>query len=126
MKTNEWLSYFVEQHQAELVERLEGEIKGRGFTPPAGTGAALAAALEADFAQEAFTATPTVLAALATGLRAQDAGRAPDALAKIWLKVEHLLGGYIAEEGELSGGARRLAYLRLSEFGLRARGVLAG
>jgi hypothetical protein len=35
-----------------------------------------------------------------------------------------VLGGYIAGEQELSGGARRLAYLRLSEFGLRVRGAL--
>ncbi|HUS15367.1 MAG TPA: hypothetical protein VM536_10170 [Chloroflexia bacterium] len=126
MKTNEWLSYLLEQHQAEFIERLEGEIRGRGFAASEGAVASLAAALIADFDAETFAATPAALAALADALRGQDTGRAADALGKIWQKAEHLLGGYVAEEGELTGGARRLAYLRLSEFGQDARTALAG
>lgn len=125
MKTHEWLAHLLEQHEAEFVERLEGEIKGRGFAPPAGVGAALAAALTADFDAATTTASAPVLAGLATAFRAQDAARAGEALGKVWQKVEHLLGGYIAEEDDLTGGARRLAYLRLSEFGAWARQVLA-
>jgi hypothetical protein len=125
VKTNEWLAYFIEQHRAEMIERLEGEIKGYGLTPPAGAVAVLAGALEGDFEAEAFTATPPALTTLATALRAQDAARAADVLGKVWHKVENMLGGYIAEEPELSGGARRLAYLRLSEFSNSVRGVLS-
>ncbi len=124
MKTNEWLSYLLEEHREEFAERLEGEIKGRGFTPLAGFGMRLATALVADFDAETCAATPPVLETLGTALRAADPLRAPDALAKVWQKVEHLLGGYVAEEEELSGGARRLAYLRLSEFGAQARQAL--
>ncbi|MGI8588023.1 MAG: hypothetical protein ACR2M0_10105 [Chloroflexia bacterium] len=120
MKTNEWLSYLLEQHRAEFVERLEGEIRGRGFTAPEGAVNSLATALEADFDSESFETTPQALDAIAASLRAQDVARAEDALGKVWQKAEHLLGGYVADEGELTGGARRLAYLRLSEFGSRA------
>jgi hypothetical protein len=126
VKTNEWLSYLLEQHRAEFEERLDGEIKGRGFMPPPGASTALSAALMTDFDTETYAATPAALTALADALRAETAGRAPDALGKIWQKAEQLLGGYVAEEAELTGGARRLAYLRLSEFGERARGTLAG
>ncbi|MDQ2806288.1 MAG: hypothetical protein M3Z04_05125 [Chloroflexota bacterium] len=126
MKTNEWLSYFLEQHQAEVNERLAGEIKGHGLTPPADTVAELVQAVAADFDAEAFSATPAALQRLAAGLAAQDAARAAAVLGKVWQKAEHLLGGYIAEEPDLSGGARRLAYLRLSEFGANVRGVAVG
>jgi hypothetical protein len=125
VKTNEWLSYLLEQHRAEFEERLDGEIKGRGFTAPAGASAALIAALMTDFDAETYEATPAALTALAAALRAESAERAPEALGKIWRKAEQLLGGYVAEEAELTGGARRLAYLRLSEFGERARATLA-
>ncbi len=126
MKTNEWLSYFIEQHQAEVSERLDGEIKGHGLVPAVETTAALVASLIADFDAETFAATPEAWHRLAAGLRAQDPAHAPEVLGKVWQKAEHLLGGYIAEEPELSGGARRLAYLRLSEFGASVRGLPAG
>ncbi len=125
MKTNEWLAYLLEQHQAEFVERITGEIKGRGFAPPDGASAELAGALVQDFGADRFAATPTALGDLGRALRAQDAARAGEALAKIWQKAEQLLGGYLAEEEELTGGARRLGYLRLSEFGKQARETLA-
>ena len=125
MKTNEWLAYLLEQHQEEFIARLEGEIKGQGFAPPPGAAAALAAALDADFTGDTFAAAPPALAALAAALRAQNPARVVPALDKIWLKAEHLLGGYLAEEPELTGGARRLAYLRLSALGKEARAVLA-
>lgn len=124
MKTNEWLSYFVEEHQAELVEHLEQELAREGLVPPAGALGALVAGLDSDFEHEQFEATPPALANLASALREQDAAKAPQALARVWPQVEHVLGGYIAGEQELSGGARRLAYLRLSEFGLQVRGAL--
>jgi len=126
VKTNEWLAYFLEQHEAEVIERLAGEIKGHGLTPPSDAVAELVQAVAADFDAEAFSATPAALAGLATGLLAQDTTRAADVLGKVWQKAEQLLGGYIAEEAELSGGARRLAYLRLSEFGANVRGVAVG
>lgn len=126
VKTNEWLSYFLEQHEAEVRERLAGEIKGHGLTPPPAVVAGLVQAVIADFDAETFSATPAALQALAAELQAQDAVRATVVLGKVWQKAEHLLGGYIAEEPDLSGGARRLAYLRLSEFGANVRGVAGG
>ena len=126
MKTNEWLSYFLEQHQAEVIERLTGEIKGHGLTAPPAMVAGLVQAVTADFDAEAFSATPVALQQLANQLQAQDAPRATAVVGKVWQKAEHLLGGYIAEEAELSGGARRLAYLRLSEFGANVRAVPLG
>ena len=126
MKTNEWLSYFVEEHQAELVEQLGRELARHGLVPPAGALGALVEGLDSDFEHEQFAATPPALANLASALREQDAGKAPQALALVWPQVETLIGGYIAGEQELSGGARRLAYLRLSEFGVQVRAALAG
>jgi hypothetical protein len=126
VKTNEWLSYFVEEHQAELVEQLERELAREGLVPPAGALGALVEGLDSDFEHEQFEATLPALANLVSALREQDAAKAPQALARVWPQVEHVLGGYIAGEQELSGGARRLAYLRLSEFGLRVRGALGG
>src|SRR5262249_27434578 len=125
-KTNEWLAYLLEEHEEEFVERLEGEIKGRGYAPPAGGVAAFTTALAADFAADVFAATGPALQALAGAVRAQDRVRAGEALAKFWQKAEQLLGGYLAEEEDLVAGARRLAYLRLSEFGKQARAALAG
>ncbi|MGI8685262.1 MAG: hypothetical protein ACR2MO_09280 [Acidimicrobiales bacterium] len=124
MKTNEWLSYFVEQHQAAFVAGLEAEMRGRGFAPPAGAATELATALIADFEAESAAASQPALRALAVALCAQNTAGAGAALAAIWQKAEQLLGTYIAGEAELSGGARRLAYLRLSEFGVQARGAL--
>jgi hypothetical protein len=126
VKTNEWLSYFVEEHQAELVEHLERELAREGLVPPAGALGALVEGLDSDFEHEQFTETPPALANLASALREQDAAKAPQALARVWPQVEHVIGGYIAGEQELSGGARRLAYLRLSEFGLQVRAALGG
>ena len=126
MKTNEWLSYFVEEHQAELVEQLERELARHNLVPPAGALGALIEGLDSDFEHEQFTETAPALANLASALREQDAAKAPPALARVWAQVENLIGGYIAGEQELSGGARRLAYLRLSEFGVQVRAVLAG
>jgi hypothetical protein len=126
VKTNEWLSYFVEEHQAELVEQLERELAGQGLVPPAGALGALVEGLDSDFEHEQFTAAPPALANLASALREQDAVKAPQALARVWSQVENLIGSYIAGEQELSGGARRLAYLRLSEFGVQVRAALAG
>jgi hypothetical protein len=124
VKTNEWLSYFVEEHQAELVEHLARELAREGLVPPAGALGALVEGLDSDFEHEQFAATPPALANLASALREQDAAKGPQALARVWPQVEHLLGGYIAGEQDLSGGARRLAYLRLSEFGVQVRAAL--
>ena len=125
MKTNEWLAYLLEQHREEFVERLAAELQGCGFAPLAGAISTLAADLDLSFTSDDFTAVATTLSALAGQLGSQDHARAPQALEQIWQKVEQLLGGYLAEEDEISAGARRLAYLRLGELGRQARELLA-
>lgn len=119
MKTNEWLAYFVEEHRAELVGVVRGAAAAQGGPVPDAALEAWLTALHDDFAADTQERTLSELHALAV------IGGQPDAaVLPFWDEAERRLTGYISAEPDLSAGAKRLAYLRLSTFGNEVREYL--
>ena len=119
MKTNGWLAYLLDEHRAVFVADLGERLAEAGRPVPAGAVAAWAAALHDDLAADTPDRTGPALSAPAgiTGLPRAE-------LAPFWDRAEALLRDWIAAEPEMTAGAKRLAYLRLSTFGNELRRAL--
>ena len=107
MKTNEWLAYFVTEHKVELATLLAIECSRENLRPTDADLAGLLTTLESDFDAETFDATAAAFA---------DLGSDKNSSKIIWGQIEQKMTDYISEEEEMTGGAKRLAYLRLSTF----------
>jgi hypothetical protein len=119
MKTNQWLAYFVEEHRADFVGVLRGEVAARGWPVPDAALNAWVTALHDDFDADTQERTLPELHALVAMSGQPDAAVIP-----FWDQAEKLLTGYISAEPDLSAGAKRLAHLRLSTFGNEIRQAL--
>ena len=123
MKTNQWLAYLLDENRADLVGVLRGEVAAKGWPAPDVAVEAWATAVRDDLEAESETPdqrrTLDQLVALA-GF----AGTPLADLIPFWDCAENLLNGYIAAEPDMVGGAKRLAYLRLSTFGHAVRTYL--
>ena len=123
MKTNQWLTYLLDEHRADLTGVLRGEAAARGGLAPDAAIEAWVTALRDDLDAEAEQPDPRrtldELVALAAIL-----GAPPADLVPFWDQAEQRLNAYVAAEPDMVAGAKRLAYLRLSTFGQAVRQYL--
>ena len=116
MKTNEWLALFLQENRADFVQLLLAEANRLNLDAARGAAEQVIDALEQDFAAEACGAAPASLLLLS-------AGDAASALT-LWGTAEQKLTACVASEQEMTGGARRLAYLRISDYSAQLRSAL--
>lgn len=114
MKTNEWLALFLQENRATFAEVITTATGIAADDERIGT---LISALESDFDGEVIENAPPALLALTANDGSQ-------ALA-LWQKIDAKLSDYVAGEAEITGGARRLAYLRVSDYANQLRGILS-